>query len=315
MVGYKEILEAIRGAAKFGTLAHAHLIYGEDGIGKSKLALEMARLILNPLKPYEKKVNVDIKEIRLKGNSIGVDEVRDIVMEANFKPFSGHRKVIIIYDGDRMTVQAQNALLKTIEEPPYGVYFIILSKSRDSLLPTIRSRCQNIRLYPLSREDMEEYIKTNYTIAEEKIEELVLLSQGIPGRVDDFLKDEKTRNRINSLLAFLDALSKILSIKDKNAPLILSYQKLMLEDPIRHLEDLIALIRDLSIIKGAKHYKNLIFLYNEKRMVEVASRYTMTRLVKIFEAAMEGLKLLEPRRNINKETVVDYVLLKMLEDN
>lgn len=314
MIGYKEILDKMKGAAIKGTLAHAHIIFGEDGSGKSMVAKTLGRIILNPENPDTKERDVDLKEIRLKGKSIGVDEVREIVTEASYRPFIGDKKVIIIYDGDKMTIQAQNALLKTIEEPPNGVFFIILSESKDALLPTIRSRCQNLRLYPLSREEMKEYINKNHKVPEDKIGELVAISQGIPGKVDDFLNDEKIRQRLDSMLTLLELHSKILSIRDRNNAYILIMNKIIKEDPENYFEEFINLLRDMAVVRTGRLYKNIIFLYNEKRVEEIAQRFTLTQINNLIDILSEGLDLLAPGRNINKETVVDYVLLKILEE-
>ena len=91
------------------TLSHAHLIAGEDGIGKSKLANILAKLILNGDLERE---YVDIINYKSSKASFGVDDVRDIIEEVYKKPFEGDRKVIIIHEGNKLTIQAQNALIK-----------------------------------------------------------------------------------------------------------------------------------------------------------------------------------------------------------
>ncbi len=307
-------MEAVRGAVKNGTLAHAHLITGEEGIGKSAASREIARLILDPDGKDRRENLVDITEIHLKEKSIGVDEVRNIISESGIKPFEGDRKVIIINDGEKMTVQAQNALLKTVEEPPEGVYFIITALKRDDLLPTISSRCQVVNLHPLTREEMAQYLRKNYTVPEERLPELINISQGIPGRADDFLNDENDRNLRESMIRLMEKLAPVKSLRDRNSVHVLSMNRIIKEDPRKFFQGLVVLIRDMALIKSIRHYKNLIFLYNEERIRECAKRYSMTRLMSLLEISREALSLLGQGKNINTETVTDYTLLRMLED-
>jgi len=314
MTRREKLMEAVRGAVKNGTLAHAHLITGEEGIGKSAASREIARLILDPDGKDRRENLVDITEIHLKEKSIGVDEVRNIISESGIKPFEGDRKVIIINDGEKMTVQAQNALLKTVEEPPEGVYFIITALKRDDLLPTISSRCQVVNLHPLTREEMAQYLRKNYTVPEERLPELINISQGIPGRADDFLNDENDRNLRESMIRLMEKLAPVKSLRDRNSVHVLSMNRIIKEDPRKFFQGLVVLIRDMALIKSIRHYKNLIFLYNEERIRECAKRYSMTRLMSLLEISREALSLLGQGKNINTETVTDYTLLRMLED-
>jgi len=154
-IGHNKIRESFDKLIEKCALSHAHLIIGEDGIGKSKIAQIFALSILGKSQERE---YADIVNYRVNEKSIGIDEVRGIIQEIYKKPFEGDKKVIIIHKGNKLTIQAQNALLKTIEEPPKGVYIIILCESGDLILDTIKSRCQIHKLSPLNIEDMREYI-------------------------------------------------------------------------------------------------------------------------------------------------------------
>ena len=125
-IGYSSLIENFKNRCSNGNLSHAQLISGEDGIGKSILAEILGKLILNGDLNRE---YVDIINYKPSKASFGVDDVREIIDEVNKKPFEGDKKVIIIHQGNKLTIQAQNALLKTIEEPPTEVYIIILCES------------------------------------------------------------------------------------------------------------------------------------------------------------------------------------------
>ena len=316
MIGFSKITESLREAAAAGRLNHSHILLGPDGIGKSPLAEKLAVLILDPKGATHRTGFVDILHIRLSGNSIGVDEIRKLIGEANIKPFEGDRKVIVIHKGDALTVQAQNALLKTLEDPPQGVYFIILSENLDMLLPTIRSRCAVHRLSPLSRGEMASYIQQAHGSAEPQFSHALAIARGIPGEADLYIKDEEYRGFLDFILQFALDLSLVKSLRDKNCLKILDKNKLILSyGPVRFLEALLLLMRDVSVVKICKDYKNIIFLYNNERVKAIAGNFSMARLSSITEECDRGLKLLITGRNINKETVIDSVLMRLTEES
>ena len=143
IIGHELIKKEIENSIDTGKFSHAHLIVGEDGIGKSLLAREIALKVLGK---DEDRDYVDIIKWKIEKNkqSIGVDSIRDIIKEVNRKPYEGDKKVVIVYNAEKMTTEAQNAFLKTIEEPPTGVLIILLSENLEMMLETIRSRCQKI---------------------------------------------------------------------------------------------------------------------------------------------------------------------------
>lgn len=314
MIGFDKIRESMRGASKQGTLAHSHILAGPDGIGKSPMAKTLAGLILHPDSDVERNY-VDITQVRPDGKSIGVDEVRRIVGEANVMPFEGNRKVIIIYNGELMTTQAQNALLKTLEEPQPGVYFIILTKTLDNLLPTIRSRCAIHRLAPLPRAEISEYIQKSHGLSGEALEEAAAISLGVPGLADAFVKDPESRAYYDNIIDFLTKLATVKSLKDRNClSILLSNQSILSYGPVRYLEGLLMAVRDLSCLKTYKDYKTIIFLYNKERVNALAGKFTMARLSRIVDVCESTQRLLEPGRNINRETIVDGMLFKLVEE-
>ena len=155
-VGHSVLIENFKIRCNNGNLSHAQLISGDDGIGKSILAEILGKLILNGDLNRE---YVDIINYKPSKASFGVDDVRNIIDEVNKKPFEGDKKVIIIHEGNKLTIQAQNALLKTIEEPPMEVYIIILCESLELILATIKSRCEIYKLTPLTKEELYRYIE------------------------------------------------------------------------------------------------------------------------------------------------------------
>ena len=201
IIGHQMIKGAINKRNINGSFSHANLIIGNDGIGKSIIAQYLASKILKGLDFIN---SVDIVKYYPSSNTFGVDDVRKVIEEVNKKPYEGNRKVIIMYKCDKMTAQAQNALLKTIEEPPDGVFLILLSDSLEQILETVQSRCQIYKLTPLSKDEILEYIDENYkSLNLEERQSAIAYSTGIPGKVDRFIKDEKLKQLRDDLLDIL----------------------------------------------------------------------------------------------------------------
>lgn len=205
-IGYDTLINNFRNRCINNSLSHAHLIAGEDGIGKSKLAMILSKLILNGDLDRE---YVDIINYRSSKASFGVDDVRNIIEEVSKKPFEGEKKVIIINQGNKLTIQAQNALLKTIEEPPIGVHIIILCESLELILDTIKSRCEIYKLTPLTRGELYEYIEVKeFNFSDEEIKSAIAFSEGIPGRIDRYFNDENLKELRNKIIELIKDLNK-----------------------------------------------------------------------------------------------------------
>ncbi|MCQ2969578.1 MAG: DNA polymerase III subunit delta' [Clostridium sp.] len=200
-IGHSSLIENFKNRCINGNVSHAQIISGEDGIGKSILAEILGKLILNGDLNRE---YVDIINYKPSKASFGVDDVRDIIEEVNKKPFEGDKKVIIIHQGNKLTIQSQNTLLKTIEEPPTEVYIIILCESLELILDTIKSRCEIYKLTPLTKDELYRYIKVKgYDCSEEKKVSAIAFSEGIPGKIDRYFSDielQEMRDKVVDLL-------------------------------------------------------------------------------------------------------------------
>ena len=205
-IGHEALINNFKQRCLKNTLSHAHLIAGEDGVGKGKLANILAKFILNRDLDRE---YVDIINYSSEKSSFGVDDVRDIIEEVYKKPFEKDKKVIIIHEGNKLTIQAQNALLKTIEEPPKGVYIIILCESLELILDTIKSRCEIYKLKPLTKSELYEYIKIKkFNYDENEIKSAIAFSEGVPGRIDRYFNDDKLRELRNNIVILIKNLNK-----------------------------------------------------------------------------------------------------------
>ncbi len=139
-------------------VSHAYLFSGEEGIGKRMTAKAFAAELIKAraLKPDEAFTRVmeerhaDFIVLEAQGKTIGIEPVRQVAKQVNVRPLEGGRRVVLIDDAEKMTPEAQNALLKTLEEPPENNIFILVTSRTDLLLPTIMSRCEKLFFLPLS---------------------------------------------------------------------------------------------------------------------------------------------------------------------
>ncbi|ELC8434807.1 DNA polymerase III subunit delta' [Clostridium perfringens] len=307
MIGHNKVRDRFSKSVSKNALSHAHLIIGEDGIGKSLLADEFAYKILGIPSQRE---HVDIVHYKSEKTSFGVDLVRNIIAEANKKPYECDRKVIIIHNGEKLTVAAQNALLKTIEEPLTGIFIIILSSNIDSILETIRSRCQIHRLAPLSKEEINLYISKKYNgIDDELNRTLISFSEGIPGRVDKFMNDDIFKDIRNTVIEML----KDIGHGKIEVPIKYSdkfYSMKGNEEEI--LETITIFARDSIIFKEIEN--NLSIINGDKidDIREIASNLSynkLNRIIKVVNEARNNLK-----SNTNLWLTLDSMLISILEE-
>lgn len=300
-IGYNDLIRNFKERCLSGTLSHAHLICGEDGIGKSILASNLAKLIVNGDLNRE---YVDIINYRTEKASFGVDDVRNIIDEVQKKPFEGDKKVIIIHEVNKLTVQAQNALLKTIEEPPAGVYIMILCESLELILDTIKSRCEIYKLPPLSKEELYQYIEIQgYDKNNPEVKASIAFSGGIPGRIDRYLNDENLKSLRNSIIELLVMLTK------NDPELVLQKEEEFVSykgDKNEVLSIIGDFVRDIMIHKEIENEELIINGDKLNEIKELTRELSFRKL----DSLMNGIE--EARRNIKSNVNWGITLRVML---
>lgn len=305
-IGHSSLIENFKNRCSNGNLSHAQLISGEDGIGKSILAEILGKLILNGDLNRE---YVDIINYRPSKASFGVDDVREIIDEVNKKPFEGDKKVIIIHQGNKLTIPAQNALLKTIEEPPTEVYIIILCESLELILDTIKSRCEIYKLTPLTKEELYKYIAIKgYDYSEEEKASAIAFSEGIPGRIDRYFSDtelQELRDKIVDLLLHLIN-SEIEAILEKEEQLV-SYKQNK-EEVINLLS---SFIRDILVNKEV-YNENLIINRDKIKEIEIlTNEMSFKKLNKMILGLQEARKNI--KNNVSWAMTVRIMIMDFME--
>ncbi len=183
IVGHRHLLELLGAAAGRASLPPSLIFAGPAGIGKRAAALALAQTVnctsltrgASPPGPRDsdacgvcasctriaRLVHADVLVIEPgDSGSIKVDQIRDAVDRTGYRPFEGRRRVVIVDDADAMMGEAQNALLKTLEEPPPASMFVLVTARPDMLLPTVRSRCQQLRFGQLHADEVAAVLVT-----------------------------------------------------------------------------------------------------------------------------------------------------------
>lgn len=190
--GQDKLTGFFENAVRGNTLGHAYIIEGDEGSGKRTLAMYFAALCVcesgsfcgecKQCKQTVAGANPDIITVSAEGkSSLTVDKVRDVTESLALRSFHGGRRVIIIEDADLMTVQAQNALLKSIEEPPMGTVFLLLCRRASFMLSTIISRTQVLKMAPVTEEILRKIVPGctdfEYSYCEGNVGKLIRLSE------------------------------------------------------------------------------------------------------------------------------------------
>ncbi len=205
VVGHSEIINHLQNAIIMNKVSHSYIFSGEPGAGKKLLASLFSMTLqceehkkdpcleCNSCKKAISKNHPDIIWVyHEKPNVITVDEIRNqVVNDVEIKPYIGPYKIYLINDAEKMNVQAQNALLKTIEEPPAYAIIILLTNNADVMLPTIKSRCVTLHLKALSDDLVKAYLMERLHIPDYQAEIDATFAQGNIGRAMEVATSEE----------------------------------------------------------------------------------------------------------------------------
>ena len=202
LAGHRVLLDLVARAAARGSLPPSLIFAGPDGVGKRLAALSLAQLFnctspggaTGELAPdacgncgacrrIARGVHADVLTIEPgDSGSIKVDQVRGAIERTAYRPFEGRRRVVIIDEADAMEAPPQNALLKTLEEPPSASTFVLVTSRPDVLLPTVRSRCQRVRFGPLAPGDIAQVLMRDHGFGERDAHAAASAAEGSIGR-------------------------------------------------------------------------------------------------------------------------------------
>jgi len=209
IVGHQRILEHLRSALRNGRLHHAYLFLGPDGVGKRTVAMALAKAIHCAENEHDycggcvncaRIADGNHPDVRVIApladkKEISIQQIRELERELHYRSFTGKRKIAIIDPATLLNTAAQNALLKTLEEPPADSLMILIAANGGGLLPTVRSRCLRLSFAPLSRQEVVVFLESKFGVKSEDAEFLAAMSMGSIGVAANLDKDELVEKR------------------------------------------------------------------------------------------------------------------------
>ena len=324
IIGQDMIKEHLMNALKTGNISHAYIINGERYSGKEYIAKVFAMALqcekgdvdpCNECHACKQALSSNQPDTILltheKPNVITVDDIREqINNDIVIKPYACERKIYIINEAEKMNVQAQNALLKTLEEPPEYAVIIILTTNVDALLPTIVSRCVVLNMKPVDDELVKEFLMEYVQVPDYKAEVCAAFARGNLGKAK-ILANSEEFDKINTeaiaLLKHIDEMNVneiSIAIKQMNE------YKLEIND---YLDILAIWYRDALMFKATADANNLIFRDEIKFIKQTASRSTYEGLEIILKALDKAKARLSA--NVSFDLTMELLLLTIKENS
>jgi DNA polymerase-3 subunit delta' len=314
IVGQSPLIAGMEQILAGGRIVHAYLFEGPAGSGKKTISGLFAQALLCegpgekpchkciPCKQYESGNHPDVFWIRRLEDktAISVDQIRELQSKVKVKPFQEGVRICFIDEAQLMNPQAQNALLKTLEEPPSHTLFFLLADNTSSLLPTIISRCQLFRIDSLSREDIAMLLNQRLSIGYEEGLTFAALSQGNPGQALALAGDE----------VFIGLREQLINgMNNAGTPKILDLIGLFIEYKER-VEDLFTVlqlwIRDIIILKETEDY-NLIINRDQIPLLSKQVSYFTTEALQVMIGSIE-----QSRKRLKSNTNYQLTIEAML---
>ena len=323
IIGQEQIKEHLQNAILAKKVSHAYIINGEKSSGKEFIAKVFAMALqceaggANPCQECHacKQALSDnqpdiIRVSHEKPNTISVDDIRaQINNDVAIKPYSSPYKIYILNEAEKMTVQAQNAILKTLEEPPEYAVILLLTTNVNSLLPTILSRCVVLNMKPVKDSLVKKYLMEQMQIPDYKAEVCVAFARGNIGKArllalsEDF---ENVKNEAVSLLKYIQDMELheiIAAIKKIND------YKLEINDYL----DIIAIwYRDVLLFKATNDVNHLVFREEIQTLRNIARRSSYEGIESVIEALQKAKKRLDA--NVNFELTMELLMLEIKEN-
>ena len=320
IIGNDMIKDHFKKAIENNKISHAYILTGEAGTGRKSIAnaFSMALLcekggkepcmVCHSCKQVLSGNHPDLIYVKHeKPNSIGVDDIREQINDTiMIRPYSSYYKIYIVDEAEKMTVQAQNALLKTIEEPPSYAVIILITTNQEAFLPTILSRCVQLKLKPLKDFTIKSYLVEHLGVAEKEAEICAAFARGNLGKAIHLASSDEFKELYYKMMALVknvdsmdivDLMDRIREIKELNFD-------------ISEMLDMLQLwYRDVLMFKVTKDMNLLIFKDEYKTINGMGQNVGYDGLEKILEAIETCRTRLNA--NVNMELAMELLLLTM----
>ena len=323
IVGQEQLKEHLQNAIATNKVSHAYIINGERNAGKEFIARVFAMTLqcekgetepcgeCHSCKQALGNNQPDIIYIsHEKPNTIGVEDIRvQINGDIAIKPYSSPRKIYIINEGEKMTPQAQNALLKTLEEPPEYAVILILTTNVEAMLPTVRSRCVVLNMKPVSDRLVKKYLMEQLAVPDYKANISVAFARGNIGKAKMLASSEEFEKVKD------EAITLVKNINDMEISEIVKAIKKISEykfDVNDYLDILMAWYRDVLLFKATKDVNSLVFKEDIQQIMRMSDRSTYEGIEQIVNALQSAKKRLEA--NVNFDLTMELLFLAIKEN-
>lgn len=323
IIGQIQMKEHLQNALSSGKISHAYIINGEKSSGKEFIAKVFAMAL-----QCEEKDNAPCQVCRSckqalsnnhpdiirvtheKPNSISVEDIRNQVNnDVAIKPYNSEYKVYILNDAQMMTAQAQNAILKTLEEPPQYVVMLLLTTNLTSLLPTIISRCVVLNMKPVSDDVVKKYLMEDLKIPDYKAEVCVAFARGNIGKAKALASSEDFENVKSEAISLVKYIQDMELIEIVSAIKKISEYKLDVND---YLDIMAIWYRDVLLFKATNDANQLVFreeLQTIRKVTERSSYEGIEEIIHALEKAKNRLKA-----NVNFDLTMELLMIDIKEN-
>jgi DNA polymerase-3 subunit delta' len=289
-----------------GQIGQAYLFHGPRGVGKMAAARAFAADLLCGAPRDGRSCGAcascraaagarhpDLVIASPDGMTLKIDQIRELLRRVTLRPVAGERRVFLLEDADRLTLEAANALLKSLEEPPPGTTFILVTTNRDALPATIISRCAQIPFRPLGIEAVSSLLREEEGLSPSEALFLARLSGGCPGRAREYARDPETAAVRSRAAALVDAMDELTLDR-----------ALVVADELERLygrnRQAMEALLDMSALEAAERLRGSV--------VRTGQAGTWLRRVATIEESAAGL-----RRNVNVRLCLDFLLMSLAQ--
>ena len=279
IIGNEKIKNELINSIQLNKYSHSYLFFGISGIGKKLIAREFAKMILcegeekycNKCKScieFDSNNNPDYNEILPDGNNVKIDQIREMQKKAQERPIISSRKVYIIDDADTMTKEAQNCLLKTLEEPPEFVNIILIGSNESSFLSTIKSRCLILKFDKIEDIEIEKFLKQKYNLSSIS-SSIIEAAAGSIGKAELLKDKQEIYNSIDQVLNNIENMDLIDTLKNVN----IIYKS---QEDIQDILEYMNIVLFKKAKENIKYLKTISIVEETKKRLKANSNYNMT---------------------------------------
>ena len=330
LAGHRVLLDLVARAAARGSLPPSLIFAGPDGVGKRLAALSLAQLFnctsvsgeadgelapdacgnCSACRRIARGVHADVLVIEPGDTgSIKVDQVRAAIERTAYRPFEGRRRVVIVDDADAMEAPPQNALLKTLEEPPAASTFVLVTSRPDVLLPTVRSRCQRIRFGPISPAEMASVLMRDHGFEEREAHAAATAAEGSIGRALEGDSEAYVGARDAAEAMLKMAAQAATPAQRLAAARALGGDKVDRDELGRRLRLVASMLRDIGVLVSHADERSLANGDLKPVLARLLPAFDADRALDAFAAVDRALQALD--RNASPKIVADWVAFQL----